>query len=302
MRQQQPRIIAPPHGDQLAAKEHRLFHPFQRPLGQHRLGMTPRQHQRRAPPLRKQPVAPPREVKAGTRNPHPPGRHPHVAVPRQFIQKPRLARRGQNRIAGPRKPAAKPLPDQKPLTRRKPLPVGEGLGWGNGAKIPRIPARVQPPLPNPPLKGREQPPVRAERSRDTCSPCARIGGIPRQPDIPRHRHPPAPEPLPALRLIGVVHDPSPWCEANRPSCRFWGSRKMDQPVEPHRDLSNQLIRARTDLNTSQFVLIGASRICLASARRSFCANQTVGPARPDLSINPSRSRIRKMSWTYDLAR
>jgi hypothetical protein len=44
VRQQQPRIIAPPHGDQLAAKEHRLFNPFQRPLGQHRLGMTPRQH------------------------------------------------------------------------------------------------------------------------------------------------------------------------------------------------------------------------------------------------------------------
>ncbi len=229
MRQQQPRIIAPPHGDQLAAKEHRLFHPFQRAFGQHRLGMLARQHQRRPPPLRKKVVPPPREIEPRTRNPHPPGSHPHVAVPRQFIQKPRLARRGQNRIARPRKPAAKPLPDQKPLTRRKPLPVGEGLGWGNGAKIPRIPASVQPPLPNPPLKGREQPPVRAERSRDTCSPCARTGGITRQPDIPRHRHPPPPEPLPALRLIGVVHDPSPWLEANGPCCRFWVSRKIRRP-------------------------------------------------------------------------
>ena len=194
--------------------------------------MLARQHQRRPPPLRKKVVPPPREIEPRTRNPHPPGSHPHVAVPRQFIQKPRLARRGQNRIARPRKPAAKPLPDQKPLTRRRLLPVGEGLGWGNGARIPRIPASVQPPLPNPPLKGREQPPVRVERCRDTCSPRARTGAIPRQPDLPRQRHPPAPEPLPALLPIGIVHDPSPWLRANGPSCRFWESRKIGAALHP----------------------------------------------------------------------
>lgn len=202
VRQQQPRIEPPPHRNQLAAKEHRLFHPLQRAFGQHRLAMPPRQHQRRPPPFGKQPIPPPREIEAGPRDPHPRRRHPHVAMPRKLIQKPRLALRGQDGIV-----RKVPLPGQKPL------PVGEGLGRGFHASSKRQAASAGPHLPNPPLKGREQ-----------------AGLIPRQPDIPRNRHPPAPKPLPvstpALAPTCTIHDRSPCSEANRPCCRFWGSRKI----------------------------------------------------------------------------
>ena len=150
VRQQQPRVIAPPHRDQLAVKEHRLLHPFQRAFGQHRLGMAPRQPQRRAPPLRKQRVPPPREVQAGPRDPHPRRRHPHVPMARKLIQKPRLARRGEHGIIRPAQSAAKPLPVGGVADGA----LRQRLGWGNGTKIPLIPASFQPPLPHPPLKGR----------------------------------------------------------------------------------------------------------------------------------------------------
>lgn len=98
VRQQQPRIEPPSHGDDLAVVEYLLFHPFQRAFGQHRLGMVARQHQRRAPARAKRRVAPPREIEPGTRDPHPRGSDPHIAVAREFIEEAELALRGQDGV------------------------------------------------------------------------------------------------------------------------------------------------------------------------------------------------------------
>lgn len=98
MRQQQPRIEAPPHRDHLAVVEHRLLHAFKRALGQHCLGMGPRQCQRRAPAGGKSGIAPPRQINPRTRNPGPRRRHPNIAVARQLVDKAGLARRREHRI------------------------------------------------------------------------------------------------------------------------------------------------------------------------------------------------------------
>ena len=103
MRQQQPGIEPPPHRDQLAPVIDRLLHPFQRALGQHRLGMIARQHQRRQPPGRKPRIAPPRQVQGRAVHPHPRRRHPDIAVTGQRIQKPHLALGREDRI-GTRSP------------------------------------------------------------------------------------------------------------------------------------------------------------------------------------------------------
>ncbi|QSR15809.1 hypothetical protein CA833_01105 [Novosphingobium sp. KA1] len=99
MREQQPRIEAPPHRHLLAVVEHGLLHPVERPHRQHLLDMPPRQHQRRIPPERKQSVPPPQHIGRLPRQPHPRAGRAHVAFLRQPVQEPHLALR-RPRIAG----------------------------------------------------------------------------------------------------------------------------------------------------------------------------------------------------------
>ena len=81
VRQQQPAVITPPRPDQLAAIEHLLLHAFERPLGQHRLRMIPRKHQRRPPPSSKSRIPPLRQIDRRTRNPDARSRHPDIPMP-----------------------------------------------------------------------------------------------------------------------------------------------------------------------------------------------------------------------------
>lgn len=100
--EQQPAVEPTPRRDQFAAEEHRLFHPFERALGQHRLGMCPREAQRRAPPGGKGGIAPPRQVGPRTRHPAARGGDPDIAVPGQLGQEEQLQRGGEDGI-GPGK-------------------------------------------------------------------------------------------------------------------------------------------------------------------------------------------------------
>lgn len=98
MRQQQPRIMAPPHAHQLAAKPHGLLHPIESARRQHLLDMRPRQHQRPLPPLRKSRVAPPQQIRRSPAHPHAGTSRPHVALLGKVMEKPHLAIRVPSRV------------------------------------------------------------------------------------------------------------------------------------------------------------------------------------------------------------
>lgn len=91
MRQQQPRIMAPPHAHQLATKPHRLLDPVERPRRQNLLDMRPRQHQRPLPPLRKSRVPAPQQISRSPAHPHAGTSRRHVALFGQPVEKTHLA-------------------------------------------------------------------------------------------------------------------------------------------------------------------------------------------------------------------
>lgn len=195
MRQQQPRIKAPPGCDLLPVIEHRFFHPVQRAFRQHRFHMPPRQHQRPAPRQIECAIAPPRQIDPRTRHPHPRRRHPHIAVARQFINKAEFD--GGREHGFNRERLKSPL-----------FFAGGGWGWWRQQATVATYTTPRPP------------------------PLNRRGSfrLPRQSHIALRRNPPPPE---RAGSTLIVHRPSPSCKMpNRPSCTFRRCRKMDCSSPP----------------------------------------------------------------------
>ena len=90
MREQQPRVVAAACRHRLAVVEDRLLHPVDRPVGQHRLHLRPREQQRRVPQPGKARTRPPHPVRGRARDPRRPRRGEHVAALRQLIEEERL--------------------------------------------------------------------------------------------------------------------------------------------------------------------------------------------------------------------
>ncbi|MBD2841475.1 hypothetical protein [Erythrobacter rubeus] len=92
MRQQQPRIEAPPHRDDLAVVEHLLLHPVHRARGERFFRMFARDEQRRVPGPRKVRASAPHAVGCLMRNPRRLRRAAHLAAIGKAAEESRLPR------------------------------------------------------------------------------------------------------------------------------------------------------------------------------------------------------------------
>ncbi|MDF2638126.1 MAG: hypothetical protein K0R64_1110 [Novosphingobium lindaniclasticum] len=232
MRQEQPRIIAPPHRHLLAVIEDRLLHPIERPRRQHRLDMPPRQPQRRLPPLRESRIPPPEQIGRLPRQPHPRGRRPHVALLGQMMQEPNLPRRRPPRIL-----AACAVLWLEPVGIVEGF-VGPVKGRGRGRR--RSARAIALALPDlfrraPPTRSLRPESIRPESIRPESLQIARPAvippnagiaaslpptprkALPRQPDIPRSRNPPPPGRRGIRRVRTIGHGSPPRIGAKAPT-------------------------------------------------------------------------------------
>ncbi len=168
MRQQQPRVIAPPRGDLFAVIPDRLFHPVDRPVSQRIHRHFARQHLCRRPAPRKIHVPPPQFIGRSVAHPGQQTGPPHIPLFRQMRQEPHLA-------FG--RPAVRTQEPVIPGSRRRRIYL-PGTGRGTAR---RAVEGFRPLL----LQLRQQP--------------GRIP-FPRNPHIPRQGHPPPPKPRPLRRV------------------------------------------------------------------------------------------------------
>ena len=118
MRQQQPRVVAPPRRDHLAVIIDLFLDPVQGPAGQHVLGLLPRDHQGRVPTLRKDPAGPPHPIDRLVRHAEARDRHTHLPAIGKPPQEGSLNRTSEPRLGGPRGVARKGFDGRRKRLRR----------------------------------------------------------------------------------------------------------------------------------------------------------------------------------------